>query len=161
MCKCSNKYECYVSEMIFNICLYKALFHYRFSHVHCKSCIVGFIERISEVYESGKRQSSFVLDLIKLDTPNLLLVQSPTKDYPRVDQMFIELVCTFIQKNALCEAILIQVPTIMVSGYWKIFFLCLLLPAFSPISIFALSRYCATQFLQSDVLPSINQVLHA
>ena len=95
--------------------VYKALFHYRFSHVHCKSCIVGFIERISKGYKSAKRQSTFVVDLIKLDAPNLLLVESPKEDDPRVDQMFIEMVRTFIHKNALREVILKQVPTIMVS----------------------------------------------
>ena len=54
------------------------------------------------------------MDLIKLDTPNLLLVQSPNDDLD-VDQMFIEVVRIFIQKNALREVILNQVPAIMVS----------------------------------------------
>ena len=51
---------------------------------------------------------------MKLDTPNLLLVQSAKEDDPKVDQLFIEMVRTFIQKNGLREIILIQVPTIMV-----------------------------------------------
>ena len=51
---------------------------------------------------------------MKLDTPNLLLVQSAKEDDPKVDQLFIEMVRTFIQKNGLRETILIQVPTIMV-----------------------------------------------
>ena len=118
--------------------VYKALFHYRFSHVHCKSCIVGFIERISKGYESTKRQSAFVLDLIKLDTPNLLLVQSPKEDDPRVDQMFIEMVRTFIHKNGLREVILNQVPTIMVSTYvCRIF-------AFYILSVFPLLIFICT-----------------
>ena len=54
------------------------------------------------------------MDLMKLDTPNLLLVQSAKEDDPKVDQLFIEMVRTFIQKNGLRETILIQVPTIMV-----------------------------------------------
>ena len=54
------------------------------------------------------------MDLMKLDTPNLLLVQSAKEDDPKVDQLFIEMVRTFIQKNGLREVILIQVPTIMV-----------------------------------------------
>lgn len=116
------------------------MFQYRFSHVHCKSCIVGFIDRISKAYKSGKRQSTFVLDLVKLDTPDLLLVQSPKEDDPRVDQMFIEVVRTFIQKNALREVILNQVPTIMVSDHCTIFVF------FLPFPLFALSRYCAIVF---------------
>ena len=99
-------------------CLYKALFHYRFSHVHCKSCIVDFIERISKAYKSDKRQNTFVLDLVKLDTPNLLLVQSPKEDDSRADLLFIEVIHTFIHKNALREVILNQVPKIMVSDYY-------------------------------------------
>ena len=51
---------------------------------------------------------------MKLDTPNLLLVQSAKEDDPKVDQLFIEMVRTFIQKNGLREIILNQVPTIMV-----------------------------------------------
>ena len=93
------------------------VFHYRFPHAHCKSCIVDFIERISKAYKSDKRQNTFVLDLVKLDTPNLLRVQSPKEDDPRVDLIFIEVVRTFIHKNALRKVILNQVPTIMVSDY--------------------------------------------
>ena len=76
------------------------------------------MERISRAYKSGKRQDSFISDLIKLDTPDLLLVQSPKEDDPKVDQMFIEMVRTFIQRNALREVILNQVPTIMVIDYY-------------------------------------------
>ena len=57
------------------------------------------------------------MDLMKLDTPNLLLVQSP-KDDLDVDQMFIEVIRTFIHKNALREVILDHVPTIMVSALY-------------------------------------------
>ena len=54
------------------------------------------------------------MDLMKLDTPNLLLVWSPREDDPNVEQLFIEMVCTFIKNYALHETILNQVPAIMV-----------------------------------------------
>lgn len=102
------------------------LFPYRFSHIHCRSCIVGLIERIGKAYKGSRRQNDFVSDLIKLDTPNLLHMQSPKEDDPRVDQTFIDMVRTFIQKNGLREVILSQVPAIMVSnlkvvlfGFWS------------------------------------------
>ena len=91
------------------------LFPYRFSHVQCRSCIVNLLERISKAYKSHKRQNNFVSDLMKLDTPNLLFVQSPKEGLPRVDQMFSDMLRTFIQKNALREVTLNQVPLIMVS----------------------------------------------
>ena len=75
------------------------------------------MERISKAYRSGKRQHSFVSDLIKLDTPDLLLVKSPKGDDPNVDQLFIDMVRQFIAKNALREVILNQVPTIMVRDF--------------------------------------------
>lgn len=52
-----------------------------------------------------------------LDTPNLLLVESLKEHDPRVDQMFIDMLCAFIQKNGLREYILTNVPLIMVSTY--------------------------------------------
>jgi len=81
-------------------------------------CIVGLIERISKAYKSGRRQNNFILDLMKMDTPNLLLVQSPKEDDPNVEQLFIDMVRTFIQKNALREVILGQLQIIMVSNYF-------------------------------------------
>ena len=86
----------------------------RFSHANCKKCIVGLLERTGKVYKSDRRQSRFIMDLMKLDTPNLLLVHSGREDDPKVDQLFIEMVRTFIQKNGLREIISTQVPTIMV-----------------------------------------------
>ena len=89
-------------------------FHCRFSDANCKKCIVGLIERIGRAYKSGKKQNKFIVNLMKLDTPDLLVVQSPKDDDLDVDQMFIEVVRTFIHKNALRENTLDQVPTIMV-----------------------------------------------
>ena len=54
------------------------------------------------------------MDLMKLDTPNLLLVKSAREDDPKVDQLFIEMVRTFIKNNGLRETISNQIPTIMV-----------------------------------------------
>lgn len=51
---------------------------------------------------------------MRLDTPNLLLVQSPRDDDPKVDQLFMEMIRVFIKNNGLRETILNQVPTIMV-----------------------------------------------
>ena len=54
-----------------------------------------------------------------MDTPNLFLVHSWEKDNNTVaDQLFIEMICAFIQKNALCEVIFKQIPTLMV---WKFY----------------------------------------
>ena len=86
----------------------------RFSHANCKKCIVGLLNRVGKAYESNRRHSTFIMDLMKLDTPNLLLVRSTREDDSKVDQLFIEMVCTFIQKNGLHEIVLSQVPTIMV-----------------------------------------------
>lgn len=49
-----------------------------------------------------------------MDIPNLLKV-SNENDHS-VDRLFIEMVRVYIQKNALREDILCQVPTIMVSN---------------------------------------------
>ena len=54
------------------------------------------------------------MDLMRLDIPNLLLVQSPKEDDPNVDQLFIEMIHTFIKNYALRETISNQVPKIMV-----------------------------------------------
>ena len=51
---------------------------------------------------------------MRLDIPNLLLVQSPKEDDPKVDQLFIEMIRAFIKNYALREITSNQVPTIMV-----------------------------------------------
>ena len=51
---------------------------------------------------------------MRLDTPNLLLVQSPKEDDPNVEQLFIEMIRIFIKNYALRETISNQVPAIMV-----------------------------------------------
>ena len=50
-----------------------------------------------------------------MDTPNLLLVNS-NRD-PNVDQLFIKMLCEFIQMHSLREDILGQIPIIMVCMY--------------------------------------------
>ena len=72
------------------------------------------LERIGKAYKSGNKHSTFIMDLMKLNTPDLLLVQSPKEDDPNVEQLFIEMIRTFIKNYALHETILYQVPTIMV-----------------------------------------------
>ena len=89
-------------------------FHFRFSDAHCKKCIVSLIERIGRAYKSGKKQHKFIEDLLKLDVPDLLVVQSSKEVDFDVNQLFIEVVRAFIQKNALREDTLNQVPVIMV-----------------------------------------------
>ena len=91
------------------------LFSCRFSRVHCRICIVGLLERINKAYKTSKKQNTFVMDLMQLDSPDLFLVQSPKEDDPKVDKLFIGMVRTFIQKNTLREIILSQIPSIMVS----------------------------------------------
>ena len=56
---------------------------YRFSHANCKKCIVSLLERIGKAYKSDRRHSKFITDLMKLDTPNVLLVQSVGKMIPK------------------------------------------------------------------------------
>lgn len=51
-----------------------------------------------------------------MDTPNLLLVP----DDHTVEHLFMEMVRTYIHKNALREPTLHQIPTIMVSGVLKV-----------------------------------------
>ena len=90
------------------------ILHYRFSDANCKKCIVGLLERIGKAYKSDRKHSTFIMDLMELDIPNLLLVQSPKEDDPNVEQLFIEMIRTFIKNYALRETISNQVPTIMV-----------------------------------------------
>ena len=82
----------------------------RFSDVHCKKCIINLLERISVVYQNNKRQNSFIKDLMQSDVPNLF----SEGDDQSIQTLFVDMVCTFIQKNALKEIILGQVTTIMV-----------------------------------------------
>ena len=49
-----------------------------------------------------------------MDIPNLLLVMSNKGSSTNVEKFFIDMVSAFIQKNALREVILGQIPTIMV-----------------------------------------------
>ena len=93
------------------------LFSYRFSsYVHCRISIVGLLERISKAYKSDERHDMFVMDLMKLDVPNLFLVKSNKEDAVKVEQKFIGMVRSFIQKNTLRDVILSQIPSIMVSN---------------------------------------------
>ena len=93
------------------------LFSYRFSsYVHCRISIVGLLERISKAYKSDERHDMFVMDLMKLDVPKLFLVQSNKEDAVKVEQKFIGMVRSFIQKNTLRDVILSQIPSIMVSN---------------------------------------------
>lgn len=94
------------------------LFSCRFSSsVHCRICIVGLLERISKAYKSDERHDMFVMDLMKLDVPDLFLVKSNKEDALKVEQRFIGMVRTFIQKNTLRDIILSQIPSIMVSNH--------------------------------------------
>ena len=49
-----------------------------------------------------------------MDIPNLLLVESRKESDTNVENLFIDIVCAFIQRNALREVILGQIPAIMV-----------------------------------------------
>ena len=51
---------------------------------------------------------------MKIDIPNLLFVKSHKESDTNVEKLFIDMVCAFIQGNALREAILGQIPAIMV-----------------------------------------------
>lgn len=68
------------------------------------------MNRISVVYQNNNRQNHFIKDLMLLDVPNLF----SKEDDQSIQTLFVDMVCTFIQKNALKEIILGQVTTIMV-----------------------------------------------
>lgn len=85
----------------------------RFSDADCKRCIIGLIKRISKAYETGKRENDFVNDLIHLDVPNLFLTQSKEDDL-LIQKSIVDVICSFIQRNALKDIIMNQVISIMV-----------------------------------------------
>lgn len=58
-----------------------------------------------------------VMDLMKLDVPDLFLMQSNEDDALKVEQRFIGMVRSFIQKNTLRDDILSEIPSIMVSNH--------------------------------------------
>ena len=64
-----------------------------------------------------KKPFSFVMDLMKMDVPKLLLIHTPRENDPDVEQLFINMLCTFIQRKAVNEIILCQVDDIMVINY--------------------------------------------
>ena len=57
---------------------------------------------------------------MKMDIPELLLINTPRENDPDVQQLFIRMLCRFIQRNALNEVILSHVEDIMVINYvWE------------------------------------------
>ena len=74
------------------------------------------MKRISEAYEMSKRESKFINDLIYLDVSDLLLTQS-NEDDQSIQKSFVDMVCNFIQRNALKDIILGEVVSIMVCIY--------------------------------------------
>ena len=68
------------------------------------------MNRISVVYQNNSRQNDFIKDLMLLDVPKLF----SQEDDQSIQTLFVNMVCTFIQINALKEIILGQVTTIMV-----------------------------------------------
>jgi len=73
--------------------------------------------RISEAYIEDSKQDSFIKDLMQLDVPNLFPVQSPEGDDLSIQKSFVDMISTFVRKNALKETILKQVVEIMVCTY--------------------------------------------
>ena len=103
------------------LCNYPVSMHnvsYRFSDAHCKKCIVGLLKRGGDAYKSGRKQNNFVMDLMKLDIPELLLVKSAKEHEPNVEYLFNEMIRGFIQRNALRDVIISQVVPIMVSNMY-------------------------------------------
>jgi len=74
------------------------------------------MKRVGDAYKSARKQRNFVIDLMKLDIPKLLLVESYKPDDPNVEQMFIDMIRTFVQRNALRDILMGQITTIMVNG---------------------------------------------
>ena len=68
------------------------------------------MNRISIEYQKNNRKNNFIKDLMLLDVPNLF----SKEDDQSIQTLFVNMVCTFIQNNALKEIILGQVITIMV-----------------------------------------------
>ena len=61
-----------------------------------------------------KNKEYFLMDLMKLNIPDLLQVLSPTENDPNIEQCFINMLCLFIQRNDLNELILYQIEDTLV-----------------------------------------------
>jgi len=92
--------------------LFFQIFGVRFSDANCRKSIVGLIKRIGDAYVADKKQDHFAKDLMSLNIPGLL--QLPAND-DAVKILFIEMIRTFIKKNALQEVILEQILSFIVS----------------------------------------------
>ena len=89
--------------------LYK-YFLLRFPDAHCRSCIVQLMDRIGRAY---KKPDSFIMDLMNIDIPGLMNIDI-TEDDPNVEQLFVNMLRLFMQRNALNKVILYQVQEILV-----------------------------------------------
>ena len=68
------------------------------------------MDRIGRAY---KKPDSFIMDLVNMDIPELMKIYI-TEDDPDVEQLFINMLRSFIQRNALNKVILYQVQDILV-----------------------------------------------
>ena len=64
-----------------------------------------------------KNPFSFIVDLMKMDIPELLLINTPRENDPDLQHLFSNMLCKFIQRNVLNEVILCQFEDIMVINY--------------------------------------------
>ena len=84
----------------------------RFSDANCRKAIVGLLKRVGEAYALKKLQSHFLKDLITFGVPDLLKVP---QDGREVKELFIDMIHTFVRKNALKEVLLGQILFFVVS----------------------------------------------
>ena len=54
------------------------------------------MKRISEGYVNDGKQDKFLMDLVELDVPKLVYVQTADSE---VEVLFIEMICSFIRRN--------------------------------------------------------------
>ena len=64
-----------------------------------------------------KNPFSFIVDLMKMDIPELLLINTPRENDPDLQRLFSNILCKFIQRNTLNEVILCQFEDIVVISY--------------------------------------------
>ena len=74
--------------------------------------MVGLLKRIGETYAAKKQQSHFVKDLVTFGVPDLLKVSQDGKE---VKELFIDMIHTFVRKNALQEVLIGQILYFVVS----------------------------------------------
>ena len=91
--------------------------------------LLDFLTSVAAGYLTDKRQKTFVLDLLQLNVPKLFAVKEGVdevteKEDVEVAETFSIFLRNFINRNALQQSILIQIPDILVCAYMRRFHTC-------------------------------------